>query len=37
MNLVKMGATPLCGVLACVPVEYGEEALSSDVIKVDDE
>jgi hypothetical protein len=36
-NLVKMGATPLCGVFACVTIEYGEKALASDVVKIHDE
>lgn len=34
---VEMGATPFCGVFSRVTIEYGEEALASDVIKVNDE
>ena len=36
-NLMKMGTTPFCGVFACVTVEYSKKALSSDVVKVNDE
>jgi hypothetical protein len=32
-----MSPTPLCGVFAGVTIEYGKEALSSDVIKINDE
>lgn len=36
-NLVKMGTTPLSGVFASVTIEYREETLSADVVKVNDE
>jgi hypothetical protein len=34
---VEVGATPFCGMLACVAIEDCEEALAADATKVDDE
>lgn len=34
---MKMLSTPFCGVLSCVAIEDGEEALAADVVKVCDE
>lgn len=36
-NLMKMGATPLSGVLSCVAIEDSEEALPPDTSIVDNE
>jgi hypothetical protein len=33
---MKMGSTPFCGMFTSMTIEYGEEALTSYGVKVDD-